>query len=121
MPGLMAKNVSKKGFKKAVKIEKEPEESARDAAETSVSIYKFLKQIHLDAALSSEAMSFMNAFVNDTLDRIATEASRLVHYNKRAIPSKEIQTAMRLLPREELAQEAASECKRALTKYKRSK
>ncbi|CAH2019586.1 unnamed protein product [Acanthoscelides obtectus] len=43
-------------------------------------------------------MSIMNSFVNDIFERIAAEASRLAHYNKRAtITSREIQTAVRLL------------------------
>ncbi|CAH2018568.1 unnamed protein product [Acanthoscelides obtectus] len=36
-------------------------------------------------------MSIMNSFVNDIFERIAAEASRLAHYNKRAtITSREI-------------------------------
>ncbi|XP_048203321.1 histone H2B type 1-A-like [Perognathus longimembris pacificus] len=120
MPGLTTKNVSKKGFRKAVKIRREDDQSARDAAEMSVSIYKLLKQIHPQAEIASEAMSIMNALVNDTFDRIANEASRLAYYNKRAITSKEIQTAVRLLLPEELAEKAVSECKRAVAKHKRS-
>jgi hypothetical protein len=43
-------------------------------------------------------MSIMNSFVSDILERIAAEASRLAHYNKRStITSREIQTALRLL------------------------
>ncbi|CAH2021139.1 unnamed protein product [Acanthoscelides obtectus] len=35
-------------------------------------------------------MSIMNSFVNDIFERIAAEASRLAHYNKRAtITSRE--------------------------------
>ncbi|KAB7505574.1 Band 7 protein [Armadillidium nasatum] len=37
----------------------------------------------------------MNSFVNDIFERIAAEASRLAHYNKRStITSREIQTAV---------------------------
>ncbi|KAM4835624.1 histone H2B 7-like [Thomomys bottae] len=122
MPGLLAKNASKKGSKKAVKIRKEDDESARDAAKTSISIYKLLKQIHPQAGITTEAMSIMNAFVNDTFDRVANEAFRLAHCNRRAsITSKEIQTAVRLLLPEELAEKAVSECQRPLAKHKRSK
>ncbi|RXG74062.1 Histone H2B [Armadillidium vulgare] len=40
----------------------------------------------------------MNSFVNDIFERIAAEASRLAHYNKRStITSTEIQTTLRLL------------------------
>ncbi|RWS29506.1 histone H2B-like protein, partial [Leptotrombidium deliense] len=53
-----------------------------------------LKQVHPDTGISSKAMSIMNSFVNDIFERIAAEASRLAHYNKRStITSREIQTA----------------------------
>ncbi|CAI9168803.1 unnamed protein product, partial [Rangifer tarandus platyrhynchus] len=39
-------------------------------------------------------MSILNSFVGDIFERIAGEASRLAHYNKRCtITSREIQTA----------------------------
>ncbi|CAH2020343.1 unnamed protein product [Acanthoscelides obtectus] len=64
-------------------------------------------------------MSIMNSFVNDIFERIAAEASRLAHYNKRAtITSREIQTAVRLLLPGELAKHAVSEGTKAVTKYK---
>ena len=47
----------------------------------------------------------MNSFVNDLFERIAAEASRLAHYDKRStITSREIHTAVRLL----LAKHASS-------------
>ena len=42
-----------------------------------------LKQVHPDTGVSSKAMSIMNSFVNDLFERIAAEASKLAHYNKR--------------------------------------
>ncbi|CAI9176998.1 unnamed protein product [Rangifer tarandus platyrhynchus] len=67
-------------------------------------------------------MGIMNSFVNDILERIAGEASRLAHYNKRStITSREIQTAMRLLLPGELAKHAVSEGTKAVTKYTSSK
>lgn len=39
-------------------------------------------------------MSIMNSFVNDVFERVAAEASRLAHYNKRStISSREIQAS----------------------------
>ncbi|XP_030386815.1 uncharacterized protein LOC115633491 [Scaptodrosophila lebanonensis] len=68
--------------------------------------------------ISSKAMSIMNSFVNDIFERIAAEASRLAHYNKRStITSREIQTAVRLLLPGELAKHAVSEGTKAVTKY----
>ncbi|XP_014250924.1 histone H2B-like [Cimex lectularius] len=61
-------------------------------------------------------------FVNDISERIAAEASRLSHYNKRStITSREIQTAVRLLLHGDLAKHAVSEGTKAVTKYTSSK
>ena len=46
-------------------------------------ILQVLKQVHPDTGVSSEAMGIMNSFVNDLFERIAAEASKLAHYNKR--------------------------------------
>merc|ERR1712029_679540 len=73
----------------------------------AIYIYKVLKQVHPDTGVSSKAMSIMNSFVNDLFERIAAEASKLAHYNKRStITSREIQTAVRLLLPGELAKHA---------------
>jgi len=88
----------------------------------SIYIYKVLKQVHPDTGISSKAMSIMNSFVNDIFERIAAEASRLSHYNKRStISSREIQTAVRLLLPGELAKHAVSEGTKAVTKYTSAK
>merc|ERR1712055_1017963 len=76
----------------------------------AIYIYKVLKQVHPDTGVSSKAMSIMSSFVNDLFERIAAEASKLAHYNKRStITSREIQTAVRLLLHGELAKHAVSE------------
>ena len=88
----------------------------------AIYIYKVLKQVHPDTGISSKSMSIMNSFVNDIFERIAAEASRLAHYNKRAtITSREIQTAVRLLLPGELAKHAVSEGTKAVTKYTTSR
>lgn len=88
----------------------------------AVYIYKVLKQVHPDTGISSKAMSIMNSFVNDIFERIAAEAGRLAHYNKRVtISSREVQTAVRLLLPGELAKHAVSEGTKAVTKYTGSK
>ena len=94
----------------------------RKKPKQSYAIYKVLKQVHPDTGVSSKAMSIMNSFVNDLFERIAAEASRLAHYNKkRTITSREIQTAVRLLLPGELAKHAVSEGTKAVTKYTSSK
>ncbi|GBP62460.1 Histone H2A [Eumeta japonica] len=88
----------------------------------AIYIYKVLKQVHPDTGISSKAMSIMNSFVNDIFERIAAEASRLAHYNKRStITSREVQTSVRLLLPGELAKHAVSEGTKAVTKYTSSK
>jgi len=88
----------------------------------AIYIYKVLKQVHPDTGISSKAMSIMNSFVNDIFERIAAEASRLAHYNKRSTStSREIQTAVRLLLPGELAKHAVSEGTKAVTKYTSTK
>ncbi|NXN89115.1 H2B1A protein, partial [Bombycilla garrulus] len=75
-------------------------------------------QVHPDLAISSKAMSIMNSFVNDMLERLASEASRLAQYSQRAtLSSREVQTAVRLLLPGELGKHAVSEGTKAVTKY----
>ncbi|NXA71184.1 H2B1F protein, partial [Mohoua ochrocephala] len=88
----------------------------------SVYIYKVLKQASKYLAISSKAMSIMNSFVNDMLEQLASEASRLAQYSNRAtITSREVQAAVRLLVPGELAKHAVSEGTKAVTKYTSSK
>ncbi|XP_057302215.1 late histone H2B.L4-like [Hydractinia symbiolongicarpus] len=85
-------------------------------------IYKVLKQVHPDIGISSKAMNIMNSFVNDIFERLAGEASRLAHHNKKqTIASREVQTSVRLLLPGELAKHAVSEGTKAVTKYTSSK
>uniref|UniRef100_UPI00358EC994 histone H2B, gonadal-like n=1 Tax=Myxine glutinosa TaxID=7769 RepID=UPI00358EC994 len=117
--------VAKKSSKKAVsKVSRKGPGKRRHRRKESYSmyIYKVLKQVHSDTGVSSKSMSIMNSFVNDIFERIASEASRLAHYNKRSpIASREIQTAVRLLLPGELAKHAVSEGTKAVTKYTSSR
>ncbi|XP_078283728.1 histone H2B 1/2-like [Rhinoraja longicauda] len=120
-----SKAAAKKGAKKALpkptgKAGKKRRRSRKESY--GIYIYKVMKQVHPDTGISSKAMSIMNSFVNDIFERIAGEASRLAHYNKRStISSREIQTAVRLLLPGELAKHAVSEGTKAVTKYTSSK
>ena len=110
-----SKSKRKPGREKGTKTKKRKESYA-------IYIYKVLKQVHPDTGISSKAMSIMNSFVNDIFERIAAEAAKLAHYNKRTtITSREIQTAVRLLLPGELAKHAVSEGTKAVTKYTSSK
>ncbi|CAL8385551.1 unnamed protein product [Gadus morhua 'NCC'] len=125
MPEPAPKPAPKKGSKKAVsKTAVKGGKKRRKTRKESYAIYvyKVLKQVHPDTGISSKAMGIMNSFVNDIFERIAGEASRLAHYNKRStITSREIQTAVRLLLPGELAKHAVSEGTKAVTKYTSSK
>uniref|UniRef100_A0A8D0CZK9 H2B clustered histone 17 n=1 Tax=Sander lucioperca TaxID=283035 RepID=A0A8D0CZK9_SANLU len=115
MPAEATVKAPKKGSKKAVtktaaKGGKKRRKSRKESY--AIYVYKVLKQVHPDTGISSKAMGIMNSFVSDIFERIAGEASRLAHYNKRStITSREIQTAVRLLLPGELA----------VTKYTSSK
>ena len=124
----MPPKVGTKGAKKAVTKAKtaraggDKKRRRRRRESYAIYIYKVLRQVHPDTGVSSKAMSIMNSFVNDIFERIAAEASRLAHYNKRStITSREIQTAVRLLLPGELAKHAVSEGTKAVTKYTSSK
>ena len=112
---------SGKATKKIAKGDKKKGKKRRKES-YAIYIYKVLKQVHPDTGISSKAMSIMNSFVNDIFERIAAEASRLAHYNKRStVSSREIQTAVRLLLPGELSKHAVSEGTKAVTKYTSSK
>ncbi|KAG0727973.1 Histone H2B.3 [Chionoecetes opilio] len=103
-------------------IAKGDKKKKRRRKESYLSNLQGVEAVHPDTGVSSKAMSIMNSFVNDIFERIAAEASRLAHYNKRStITSREIQTAVRLLLPGELAKHAVSEGTKAVTKYTSSK
>ena len=123
MPPKAASKGAKKAASKAKAQHTGTKKRKRRRRESySIYIYKVLRQVHPDTGISAKAMSIMNSFVNDIFERIAAEASRLAHYNKRStITSREIQTAVRLLLPGELAKHAVSEGTKAVTKYTSSK
>ena len=129
MPGKVAavkkgeKPAEKKTTEELTKTKITGQKRKKSRKETySIYIYKVLRQIHRDTGISSKAMSIMNSFVNDIFERIASEASRLTHYNKKhTLTSREVQTAVRLHLPGELSKHAVSEGTKAVTKYTSSK
>merc|ERR1719345_465545 len=87
----------------APKVKKAPKKKRTESF--AIYIYRVLKQVHPETGISKKSMSVMNSFISDVFERIATESSRLVRYNKRhTLSSREVQTAVRLLlPGEPLA------------------
>ena len=117
----MAKTPSKKAPSKAAKAAPSGDKKKRSKKRVesySTYIYKVLKQVHPDTGISKKGMSIMNSFINDVFEKIASESSRLVRYNKKhTLSSREVQTAVRLLLPGELAKHAVSEGTKAVTKY----
>jgi histone H2B len=88
----------------------------------NIYIYKVLKQVFPDMGMSKKAMSIMNSFVNDTFEKIASEASNLCTYNKKAtLDARAIQCAVRLVFPGELSKHAVSEGTKAVQKYQASR
>jgi histone H2B len=107
-----------KTVKSRAKGGEEKKRSRRRQETFALYIYKVLKQVHPEIGISRKAMNIMNSFINDTFDRIALEASKLVRFNKRrTLSSREVQTAVKLLLPGELARHAISEGTKAVTKY----
>ena len=104
---------------KAAPVKKAAKAHHKKRAETfSVYIYRVLKQVHPETGISKKSMSIMNSFINDIFEKVASESSRLVRYNKKhTLSSREVQTAVRLLLPGELAKHAVSEGTKAVTKY----
>ena len=95
-----------------------PKRRSKRTETFSVYIYRVLKQVHPETGISKRSMSIMNSFIHDIFEKIATESSRLVRYNrKHTLSSREVQTAVRLLLPGELAKHAVSEGTKAVTKY----
>merc|ERR1712217_582718 len=83
----------------------------------SVYISRVLKYVHPETKISVTAMRIMNSFVNHLFERIATEASKLVTYNKKStITARDIQTSIRFLLPGELSVHACCEGNKAVVK-----
>ena len=113
----MAKTPSKKAAARKPAARKAAPKRRR--TETfSIYIYRVLKQVHPETGISKRSMSIMNSFINDVFDKIASESSRLVRYNKKhTLSSREVQAAVRLLLPGELAKHAVTEGTKAVTKF----
>ncbi|XP_047541291.1 late histone H2B.L4-like [Vanessa atalanta] len=88
----------------------------------SIYIFKLLRSvIKENFGISRHSMLIMNNFVNDMLEKIASEAGRLAsHSKKTTLGSREIQSAIKLLIPGELAKHADIEAMKAITMYHNS-
>ena len=79
---------------------------------------RVLKQVHTGLSLSRESVNVLDSFVKDMFERIAEEAGRLAHSNKRCtIMTEDIQTSVRLLLPGELGKYATSEATKSVIRY----
>ena len=90
--GKKTPNTAADGAKKEVKVGPKKTSAAAKRAETySVYIYRVLKQVHPETGISKRSMSIMNSFINDLFEKISSESSKLVRYNKKqTLSSREI-------------------------------
>ncbi|KAG2305411.1 hypothetical protein Bca4012_061856 [Brassica carinata] len=81
-------------------------------------VYKVMKQVHPDLAISSKAMTVINMFMGDMFERIAVEAAKLNDYAKRrTLSSREIEAAVRLVLPGELSRHAVAEGSKAVSNF----
>ena len=84
----------------------------------NIYVYKVLKQVHPEIGVSKKAMAILNSFVNDTFEKVASEAGRLCKYGKKqTMSARDIQSACKLVLPGELAKHAVSEVGKAMQKY----
>ncbi|KAK6732330.1 hypothetical protein RB195_016611 [Necator americanus] len=84
----------------------------------TVHIYRVLKRIHPTIGITRDAMSFMDYFVVGAFKLLAAEAARLArNFGGGKITISEIQTAVWLMLSPEIAKNAVSEGKKAVTMY----
>uniref|UniRef100_A0AC34FIZ4 Histone H2A/H2B/H3 domain-containing protein n=1 Tax=Panagrolaimus sp. ES5 TaxID=591445 RepID=A0AC34FIZ4_9BILA len=87
----------------------------------NIYVYRVLKQVHPEMAISSTGMNIMESFVKDIFDRIAYEAGRVAQYHKKiTLTSNEMQTAVRLVIPGDLSKHAVSEGSKAIQQFKQN-
>merc|ERR1719337_436497 len=83
-------------------------------------IYKILKNVHPKMRISKQAMAIMNSQVNDTFERISSEALKLSRLSKsQTLTTRDVTSACRLVLPGELAKHAVAEGSRCVLKYKK--
>ena len=106
---------TKKVAKKSAPVEKK---RRKGVVSYKSYIMKVLKQVHPETRISKKGMTIINNFVEDTFEKIASEASKLCRIHKRmTMSSRDVQSAIRLVLPGELAKHAVSEGTKAMTKF----
>ncbi|KAJ2939299.1 hypothetical protein O0L34_g13395 [Tuta absoluta] len=88
----------------------------------SIYLYKLLRQVTQDKmGISRKSMLIMNNFVYDMMEKLASEAGKLVSISKKnTLSSREVQTAVKLIIPGELAKHANMDALKAVTMYHNS-
>ncbi|KAH0473204.1 MAG: hypothetical protein KVP17_001354 [Porospora cf. gigantea B] len=96
----------------------------RHKAKESYSSYilKVLKEIHPELGISKRSMMIMNSFVQDTFEKIATEAAKLCRYTKKeTLSTREVQSATRLVLPTDLSKHATTEGSKSVAQFSGNK
>jgi histone H2A len=81
-------------------------------------IYKVLKQLHPETGINGAAMDEMDQYVKTVIEMISHAVNRLlINSGRKTVESRDVQSAVRVLLKDELAKHAVSEGTKAVTKY----
>lgn len=112
------------GKKKVVKAKEEPKAETKTRKRGSgftsfkVSIRRLLNSLHPDAGVSKNGMSVLNSFAHDIYEKLATEGSTLMKYQKaQTLSGSHILGAIKLVLPTSIAEVAITEAKKAETAY----
>ncbi|XP_045393848.1 late histone H2B.L4-like [Lemur catta] len=95
--------------------------SSRRGGSFATYFARIVRQFPGRLRLSQEAVSVMDSFVHDMLERIGEEAGRLARYTEHAtITTREIQTAVRLMMPGHLGRNAVTAGIKAVLRHTRS-
>ena len=84
----------------------------------SLYIYRVLKRVHPELAISKRSMGIMNSFVSDIFEKLCLESSKLVRKaKKRTLSCRELHSSIKLVLVGELAGHAISKATVAITKF----
>uniref|UniRef100_A0A914HWX0 Histone H2A/H2B/H3 domain-containing protein n=1 Tax=Globodera rostochiensis TaxID=31243 RepID=A0A914HWX0_GLORO len=81
-------------------------------------IRRVLRDVHVDKEISIRTLNIMNSFVNDAFDRIASEATRIAHYDRRkTVTLRDMEYAVRLVLPDGMAKTGNQGASKVMTKF----
>ena len=100
----MAGKVAKRAGKRSKSAAKAGGRKKKRVESYNTYINRVLKQVHPKITISKKSMAIMNSFVNDTFDKVASEAGKLAKATgRKTLYSSDVQTALRLVLPDDLA------------------